>query len=295
MATGAAVGRISSWTGWGSASRHGATPVMIKRLLSALVLLPIFLLIVVKAPAFLFNLLVVAFSARALWELTGMLEQAGRPVQRRLGVLAGVAVTASFAASRMPDPLRLPLLVLTLAVGVIVAAPVFRGTPAIEPAANTLLAVLYVGWLLGYGILLHHASARGDELILFVVGVTWIGETAAYVVGSTLGRHPLAPVVSPKKTIEGSVAQVAASVATAAALGAWLLPGCALGAMMAAGGLLGVVGQVGDLAESVIKRTVGIKDAAAIIPGHGGVLDRIDSLLFNLPAFYYVSRLAGCA
>jgi len=268
---------------------------MIRRLLSALVLLPIFLLIVIEAPAFLFNLLVVAFSARALWELTGMLEQAGRPVQRRLGVLAGVAVTASFAASRMPDPLRLPLLVLTLAVGVIVAAPIFRGAPAIEPAANTLLAVLYVGWLLGYGILLHHTSPRGDELILFVVGVTWIGETAAYVVGSTLGRHPLAPVVSPNKTIEGSVAQVVASVATAAALGAWLLPACAPGAMMAAGGLLGVVGQVGDLAESVLKRAVGLKDAAALIPGHGGVLDRIDSLLFNLPAFYYVSRLAGCA
>jgi len=268
---------------------------MIKRVLSALVLLPIFVLIVVKAPASLFNLLVILFSARALWELTGMLEQAGRPVQRRLGVLAGVAVTASFAASRMLDPLLLPALVLTLAIGVIVAEPIFRGRPAVEPAANTLLAVMYVGWLLGYGILLHHTSPRGDELILFVVGVTWIGETAAYAIGSTLGRHPLAPVVSPRKTVEGAVAQVVASLAAAAVLGAWLLPTCAPATMLAAGALLGVVGQLGDLAESVLKRAVGLKDAAAIIPGHGGVLDRIDSLLFNLPAFYYVSRLAGCA
>src|SRR5204862_7724138 len=112
---------------------------------------------------------------------------------------------------------------------------------------------------------------------------------------STLGRHPLAPVVSPKKTIEGGIAQIVASVAAAAALGTWLLPACALGGMLAAGGVLGVVGQIGDLAESVLKRTAGLKDAAASIPGHGGVLDRIDSLLFNLPAFYYVSRLAGCA
>jgi len=268
---------------------------MLKRVLSALVMLPIFVLIVVMAPAAVFNLLVILFSARALWELTRMLEQAGRPVQRRLGVLAGVAVTASFGASRMLDPLMLPVLVLTLAAGVIFAAPVFRGTPAIEPAANTLLAVMYVGWLLGYGILLHHTSPRGDELILFVVGVTWIGETAAYAVGSTLGRHPLAPVVSPKKTVEGGIAQLVASMAAAAALGAWLLPACAPAAMVAIGALLGVVGQIGDLAESVLKRTVGLKDAAAIIPGHGGVLDRIDSLLFNLPAFYYVSRLAGCA
>ena len=268
---------------------------MVRRLLSALVLLPVFLLIVTRAPAALFNAVVVLFSARALWELTRMLEQAGRPVQRRLGVAAGVAVTASFAASRVLDPLFLPALVLTVAAIAIVAAPIFRGTPATEPAANTLLAVMYVGWLLGYGILLHHTSPRGDELVLFVVGVTWVGETAAYVVGSTLGRHPLAPVVSPKKTVEGSVAQVIASVATAAALGAWLLPACALWAMVGAGALLGVVGQIGDLAESVIKRAVGRKDTAALIPGHGGVLDRIDSLLFNLPAFYYVSRLAGCA
>jgi phosphatidate cytidylyltransferase len=271
-------------------------PAVLKRLLSALVLLPVFVLIVVKAPAFLFNLLVIAFCARALWELLRMLEQGGHPVQRRLGLLTGVALTASFGASRMLDPLLLPALVLTLAAGAILAAPIWqRGAPSVQSAAATLLAVVYIGWLLGYGILLHHTSPRGDELVLFLVGVTWVGETAAYLVGSTLGRHQLAPVVSPRKTVEGAVAQVVASIATGVALGAWLLPGCGVATVAAAGGLLGIVGQVGDLTESVMKRTVGVKDTAALIPGHGGVLDRIDSLLFNLPAFYYFSRLAGCA
>jgi phosphatidate cytidylyltransferase len=271
-------------------------PAVLKRLLSALVLLPVFVLIVVKAPAFLFNVLVVAFCARALWELLRMLEQGGHPVQRRLGLLTGVALTASFGASRMLDPLLLPALVLTLAAGAILAAPIWqRGGPSVQSAAATLLAVVYIGWLLGYGILLHHTSPRGDELVLFLVGVTWVGETAAYLVGSTLGRHQLAPVVSPRKTVEGAVAQVVASIATGVALGAWLLPGCGVATVAAAGGLLGIVGQVGDLTESVMKRTVGVKDTAALIPGHGGVLDRIDSLLFNLPAFYYFSRLAGCA
>lgn len=195
----------------------------------------------------------------------------------------------------MLEPLALPMLVLTVAAGVILAAPLWRsGTPTVEPAANTLLAVMYVGWLLGYGILLHQDSLVGDELILFVVGVTWVGETAAYLVGSTMGRRPLAPVISPRKTIEGAAAQVIASVATGALLGAWFLPACGGLFALVGGGVLGVVGQVGDLAESVFKRSVGTKDTGGLIPGHGGVLDRIDSLLFNLPAFYYIAVLAGC-
>jgi phosphatidate cytidylyltransferase len=269
---------------------------MMRRLASVVVLLPVFLLIVIKAPAYLFDALVVLASATALWELTRLLEHGGRPVFRLLGVVAGSAVTAAFAASGMLPPFALPTAVLTAAVLVVLAAAIWRGpAPSTEPAANTLLAVLYVGWLLGYGILLHQASPRGDALVLFVVGVTWVGETMAYMVGSTLGRHKLAPVISPRKTIEGAVAQVAAAVLTAVALGAWLLPECGLGVAVAGGALLGVVGQVGDLAESVIKRSVGAKDTGGIIPGHGGVLDRIDSLLFNLPAaFYFFSLFAVC-
>lgn len=270
-------------------------PALLKRLASALVLLPVFLLIVVKAPGWMFNLLVVLASAAALWELTRMLEQGGRPVERWLAVLGGVAVTAAFAASRLLDPLALPTVVLTVVAGLVLAAPLRRpGPPTLEPTANTLLAVLYVGWLLGYGILLHHTSPRGDELILFVVGVTWAGETAAYLVGSTLGRHPLAPVISPRKTLEGAAAQVIASLGAGALLGAWLLPSCGSAVAVLGAGVLGIVGQIGDLVESVMKRSVGTKDTGGLIPGHGGVLDRIDSLLFNLPAFYYVSVLTGC-
>jgi phosphatidate cytidylyltransferase len=268
---------------------------LLRRLLSALVLLPVFLLIVVKAPGWMFNTLVVVASAAALWELVRLFEQAGRPVDRGLALVAGVAVTASFATARLVDPLALPVFSLLLAVLAVVSAPVWRGTPDVARSANTLLAITYIGWLLGFGILLHHTSALGDDLVLYVVGVTWIGETAAYVVGSTMGRHKLAPVISPKKSVEGAVAQLAASVATGAAVGAWLLPTCGAGVWLGGGALLGVVGQFGDLAESAIKRSAGTKDTGALIPGHGGVLDRIDSLLFNLPAFYYFSRLAGCA
>jgi len=269
-------------------------PALLKRLASTLVMLPVFLLIVIKAPGWMFDTLVVLVSAGALWELTRMLQRAGRPVYARLGVVAGTAVTATFAAGRMLDPHALPALAVALALGAILAAPVWRGEATSEATAMTLLAVMYIGWLLGYGILLHGAP-RGDDLMLFLVGITWVGETAAYLVGSTIGRHKLAPVVSPRKTIEGAAAQIVASVLTAMLLRVWLLPACGLAVAVAAGLLLGVTGQVGDLAESAIKRSVGTKESGGLIPGHGGVLDRIDSLLFNLPAFYYFWLAVGCA
>jgi phosphatidate cytidylyltransferase len=269
-------------------------PALLKRLASAIILLPVFLLIVVKAPAYLFNALVIIASAAALWEMARLFEQAGRPIDRGLALAAGTTVTASFAASRLLDPLALPVFALLMAVVGVLAAPVWRGMPDLERSANTLLAVMYIGWLLGFGILLHHTSPLGDELVLVVVGVTWAGETAAYLVGSTLGRRRLASVISPRKTVEGAIAQVVGSIATGGALAAWLLPGCGLGFGLGAGVLLGVVGQFGDLAESAVKRSAGTKDTGGLIPGHGGVLDRIDSLLFNLPAFYYFSLLAEC-
>ena len=120
-----------------------------------------------------------------------MLEQGGRPVHRRLGDRGRRGGDGGVRRLRACSSRSCcPVLVLTVAAGVILSAPLWRsGTPTVEPAANTLLAVMYVGWLLGYGILLHQTSPLGDELILFVVGVTWVGETAAYLVGSTLGRR----------------------------------------------------------------------------------------------------------
>jgi phosphatidate cytidylyltransferase len=101
-------------------------------------------------------------------------------------------------------------------------------------------------------------------------------------------------MISPRKTVEGAVGQLAASIVAAAALGAWLLPQWPMSTAIVGGALLGVVGQVGDLAESVIKRSLGVKDTGGLIPGHGGVLDRLDGLLFNAPAlFYYASWVGG--
>jgi phosphatidate cytidylyltransferase len=149
----------------------------------------------------------------------------------------------------------------------------------------TLLAVLYVNWLLGHALPIR-ALPDGVEWLLMLLLVTWLGEAAAYLAGTTLGRRALAPALSPRKTVEGAVAQVVVSALAGLLAHAWFHP--SLGAVqgLALGALLGVVGQAGDLAESAIKRSLGAKDSGALLPGHGGMLDRIDSLLFNVPALY---------
>jgi phosphatidate cytidylyltransferase len=271
-----------------------------KRVASSIVLIPVFVWITTGAWAWVFQLLVVAASAVACRELARMFQRTGRPISTWLTVGVGAALTASFATSLYAGPdgsgrwMPTPELALLVGVGVICSAPLWSaGRPLVESTANTLFGAVYVGWLLGYAIWLQ-GRASGPQLVLFLVGVTWAGESAAYLVGSSIGRHRLAPILSPRKTVEGAIAQVIVSVAAAMALGYWLLPACGLMGAAGAGAVLGVIGQVGDLAESAIKRSIGTKDTADLIPGHGGMLDRIDSLLFNAPALYLYSLYAWC-
>ena len=270
----------------------GVSPAW-RRIASAIVLVPLFVWLTTSAAPWMFQALVVAASLLACRELATMFERSGRPIHTWLCVGVGTALTASFATSLYASP-PTPELVLVVGGLVIFSAPLWTaGRPVVERTANTLFGAVYVGWLLGYAIWLH-GRADGPGLVLFLVGVTWAGESAAYLVGSTIGRHQIAPVLSPRKTVEGAVAQVVASVAAALVLGLWLLPGCSAIGATGAGAALGIIGQVGDLAESAVKRSIGTKDTGSLIPGHGGMLDRVDSLLFNAPALYFYSLYAWC-
>jgi len=257
-----------------------------KRVLSTIVLVPLFLWIVAGGPAWVFALVVVGVSMLANWEFTRMFQRADVPVLREAGLLWGGLVTLAFVRS---DRAGAAFAVVVLG---LLAASLDRGGAGPERwqrVAVTLLGVCYVNWLLGHAISLR-ALPDGVHWILLLVWVTWVGETAAYVVGSLAGRHKLAPGISPGKTVEGAVAQLAASMLAALTAGGWVFPGLHLRDALAVGILLGVLGQVGDLVESALKRSVGVKDAGSVIPGHGGILDRIDGLLFNVPVlFYYVT------
>jgi phosphatidate cytidylyltransferase len=125
------------------------------------------------------------------------------------------------------------------------------------------------------------------ERILLLFAIVWIGDTAAYCGGRSLGRHLLAPKVSPKKTVEGAVAGLIGSVLAGTAGGAWFFHE-PLPTMVWISLVTAVAGQLGDLAESVLKRSAGVKDSSSIMPGHGGILDRLDSLFFATPIFYWL-------
>ena len=259
---------------------------LLKRVLSTLVLLPVFVWIVMAGPLWLFGATVVVAGAVGQWEFTGMFERAGVRAFRVLGLVGGTVLTASFA---LPISERVAFTAVLLGVLLAMLSRPRGERIAWEPAAVTLFGICYVNWLLGYGFWLRDLQG-GDDWVLLLVWVTWMGETAAYVVGSTLGRRKLAPVISPRKTVEGALAQLVVSVVAALVAQPWFFTELGLGRAVAAGFLLGVAGQLGDLVESALKRSVGAKDTGALIPGHGGLLDRLDSLLFNTPALYYYAR-----
>jgi phosphatidate cytidylyltransferase len=176
---------------------------------------------------------------------------------------------------------------MTLAVTTIVLMTATIFSPPIETALGRvgmgLGAIGYCGVTLGFVVMMPR------DLIFVLLAIIWAGDTAAYYGGRALGRHLLAPRVSPKKTIEGAVAGLLASVIAGTVGGVWYLgePSSRWLTFAVLSLVTAVAGQAGDLAESVLKRSASVKDSSSVLPGHGGILDRLDSLFFAAPVFYW--------
>jgi phosphatidate cytidylyltransferase len=160
--------------------------------------------------------------------------------------------------------------------------PMVEALPAAGISSSGLLLVALP---LTYTIRLHAIGADGPKLLMFVLVITWVGDSAAYFVGRAIGKHPLAPVLSPKKSWEGTIASILGALLVAMVFARFLtVPLPHLLAMAAVGN---VAGQAGDLLESAYKRSAGVKDSGSLLPGHGGVLDRIDALILAIPVVWY--------
>jgi phosphatidate cytidylyltransferase len=260
----------------------------LKRIITGLVALPFLFYLIVKGGLAFFVLVLLA-GLLALWEyLKIVCAVPARPVFSVLSILAmimaGLILWAAFNA-------RLDLIVLILAVDVILA-----GTAAIvqyssdktifEAAAKQVAGLLYVPVLLGHILLLRNGS-DGMLWIFLLICLVFSNDIGAFYSGTFFGKHKLCPSVSPGKTIEGSLGGLTACFAVGIAFRIFLLPGLPWGWFLLSILCIAVAGPVGDLFESIIKRSGNIKDSGSILPGHGGMLDRIDALLFASPVAYY--------
>ncbi len=185
--------------------------------------------------------------------------------------------------------------VLALGALFLMLSTLFREGPVDGAAQAAGLLVLGVVWVAGFFV--HMPLIRrldhGVAWIFFMLTVTWLGDTGAYFAGRALGKHKLYEKISPKKTWEGAIGGALTAVAGGLVVRAIGLPDAGLVSVIVLAVLLDAAGVVGDLTESMIKRTFGVKDSGRIMPGHGGILDRVDSLLFTSPVLFYALQLMG--
>jgi phosphatidate cytidylyltransferase len=272
----------------------------LKRVASGAVFLP-FLVFVCNRGGWAFLLFLVATLVLALWEFYRLMERKGVNPSKRLGVAAALVLST---ITWWWGPGGGHALGLFLAAFVIAIAlrELFRPEMAfpVYDIATTAFGVFYVGWLMLHLLLLRMMprefglpDAAGAAFVLYAFLLAWGCDTGAYFVGLAVGKHQLAPKVSPKKSVEGAIAGFLATVGAAFLGTAWFVkdpngvPYLSAGQTLVLGALVGAMAQLGDLVESLVKRDARTKDSSDTIPGHGGVLDRFDSLLFSGPVVYY--------
>lgn len=269
-----------------------------KRILTAFALLPVLVAIIGYAPAYCFLLLAAVAAALALDEFFSIAVKSGLEVFRFPGHLCSLLLLASFFFS--PGNAAFSFFVLALAGLLFLALGLSRGNRlpgVLSGSSATLLGLVYVSATLGLMVALRLAETpwgAGNRWIFFLLLVVWFGDTGAYYMGRSLGRHPLAPQISPKKTVEGALGGALGNLLAAMVGKHFFLPAAPLLPLLVLSVVLGVVSQIGDLSESALKRGARVKDSSNLLPGHGGMLDRIDGVLFASPVVYgYVRFFLG--
>lgn len=261
------------------------------RVLSALILLPIVIGTVWYLPPWGTLALALFAAALAFHEYAVLAGALGARVPR--GV-AGAAVLGAcgFVGAGIPG-VELLLMTATIVLGAMAVGAGQPGPAVLRDGAASVLPILYIG--LPLGALAAIRALGGREALLLLMAAIIISDSAQYYSGRALGRRPLAPAISPKKTREGAVGGILFGTAAMFFGGRWIFPGADALLLAITAAAVVVLGIVGDLFESLLKRSAGIKDSSSLIPGHGGVLDRIDSWLFAAPVYYVYIRYLHAA
>jgi phosphatidate cytidylyltransferase len=255
------------------------------RILSGLVLIPVFFSCIWFLPPLVLLAVAEAVLVLAFIEYARLAEALGARVPR---VASGAAAMAVCAATALGLPLELPLVAATVGLGALLVGARRPSPGVLAEISASVFPMLYLGLPLGSFVALH--AAAGREAVLLLLMTIVVSDTAQYFTGRAFGRRRLSPVISPKKTLEGAVGGFVLAPAALVLAGHWWLPGRTVGWLLLVGMTIVGLGIAGDLFESLLKRSAGVKDSSALIPGHGGVLDRIDAMLFAAPVFYVLLK-----
>lgn len=260
----------------------------IKRIIAALILLPLAYLYITKLPPVFFFALLTVVACLGQQEFHSMYR-----ADRRLsaaGILLSAIFMITFYVITSPKSLLPHIAVVStafvfFAMAILTIRLLYAKGPsnALMDIAPVIVGFVYVNILLlpQWALML-----KGWQWIVLLYSTVWAGDSLAFYIGTYLGRHKLCPAVSPNKTIEGAFGSVAGGMFGALLIGSLLLPNISTAKLLAIGAVVGAVTIAGDLVESMFKRDSGVKDSGSIIPGHGGILDKIDGSLFAAPALY---------
>jgi phosphatidate cytidylyltransferase len=256
------------------------------RVLSALVLLPVVIGTVWFLPPIATLVLASVVAILAFVEYATIVAALGAHVPR---VVGGVAVVAGcIAVGQSLISVDLLLMSAVIAFGALAVAGGTPGPRVLHDTVSSVFPVAYIG--LPLGALAAVRAIGGREAVLLLAITIVVSDSAQYYCGRAFGRRPLAPTISPKKTLEGAIGGMLFGTAAMAVGGLWVFPDANIFLLTLVSAAIAALGIVGDLFESLLKRSAGVKDSSNIIPGHGGVLDRIDSWLFAAPVFYAFVR-----
>jgi phosphatidate cytidylyltransferase len=266
------------------------------RILTAVPLALIVAAVIWWGPRWLFLLILLAVVEISLYEYFHIASAAGLGGVRWLAYLSGAALCLAQTTGSSTTQGNL-LVVLLASVFLATLLPLLRSASLRDyfgSAASTVFGILYAGFTLSWLFPLRFSfGSDGRAATLFLVAVNWAGDAAALVVGRTVGRTLLVPHISPKKTVEGAVGGLLGSLVVGWVCWLWFWQTAGLKTVILLALIVAIIGQLGDLAESALKRSADLKDSGGLLPGHGGLLDRIDSLIFAVPALWLAMRLLG--
>lgn len=255
-----------------------------KRLLTALALIPVVTWVILWANYWVFLSVLISVSLLCYYEYTGIAEGFGFGRLNIMGYGAGVLLLVWQAESW-------PLITVIALVALAAAMRAENLTKTLPLSALLLIGVVYVFGCWKFALQLREYYSH--HWLMYALLLNWAGDSGAYYIGRAFGKHKMAPRVSPKKSWEGAAASVVTSVLVGGAYLFRFIPGMSIPAAIGLTAVANVAGQLGDLAESAIKRGASVKDSSGILPGHGGFLDRVDSTLFTLPVIYLWVKVMG--